>query len=264
MISYDPIVPAYFQRLDRYTFEATDAVEGAWSTDEQHIAPALGLLAHLLERDHQQRHDQPFTLSRISYDILGTLPIDEIDIATRVIRAGRTIELTEGTVVHGGRAAVVARAWFSHDTDTTEISGTALPALPSPDTMPAWTASVLWPGQYVTTVDVRRDETEPGRARFWMRPRIPLLENEPISSTSRLLGLVDIANGITPRVSPESAYFPNLDLTAHLFRAPGSDWIGFDTTVSFGPHGHGLTHSILHDELGPIGTLQQTLTIRLR
>jgi hypothetical protein len=70
--------------------------------------------------------------------------------------------------------------------------------------------------------------------------------------------------GITPRVPPSDAYFPNLDLTAHLFRIPTAEWIGFDTTVSFGPLGHGLTHSVLHDEQGPFGTVQQTLTIRPR
>lgn len=264
MTSYDPTMSAYFRRLDTTRFTATDAVQGAWDTDEQHIAPALGLLTHVLEGSHHERHDPSMTMSRISFDILGSLPIDTIDIVARVIRPGRTIELAEATLQHNGRAAVIARAWLSHDHDTAAIAGTDLPEMPAPDTMPAWSPTHIWPGMFVTTIDVRRDESEPGRARFWMRPRIPLLEDEPISSTARLLGLVDIANGITPRVPPAHAYFPNLDLTAHLFRTPGNDWIGFDTTVSFGPHGHGLTHSILHDEHGPIGTMQQTLTIRPR
>jgi len=87
---------------------------------------------------------------------------------------------------------------------------------------------------------------------------------EDISAVARMLGVVDFANGFTPRVPPHAAYFPNIDLTAHLFRAPESEWTGFDTTVSFGPRGHGLTHSILHDLRGPLGTVQQTLTVRPR
>ncbi|MFN7242916.1 MAG: thioesterase family protein, partial [Dietzia cercidiphylli] len=55
---------------------------------------------------------------------------------------------------------------------------------------------------------------------------------------------------------------PNIDLTAHLFREPRGEWVGFDTRVSFGPGGLGLTSSTLHDESGPIGTLAQTLTVR--
>ena len=58
--------------------------------------------------------------------------------------------------------------------------------------------------------------------------------------------------------------FPNLDTTVHLFTQPRSDWIGYDTTVAFGAHGIGLTHTVLHDEHGPIGTAQQILTVRPR
>ena len=34
------------------------------------------------------------------------------------------------------------------------------------------------------------------------------------------------------------------------------------TTVVFGPTGQGLTSSVLHDESGPVGRAEQTLTIR--
>ncbi|CAN7166821.1 thioesterase family protein [Microbacterium sp. LjRoot45] len=257
-------MPACFRRLDANRFAATDAVQGAWNIDEQHIAPALGLLTHVLELGHRDRHDPALTMTRISFDILGTLPIDTIETSTRVVRAGRTIELAEATLYHADRAAVIARAWFAQDHDTTAIAGTDLAVLPAADTMPTWSSSNIWPGRFVTTVDVRRKEFVPGRAQFWMRPRIPLIEGETISPIARLLGVVDIANGITPRVAPAEAYFPNLDLDVHLFRAPQSAWIGFDTTVSFGPGGHGLTHSLLHDDRGPIGALLQALTVRPR
>jgi hypothetical protein len=56
--------------------------------------------------------------------------------------------------------------------------------------------------------------------------------------------------------------FPNLDLTAHLFEEPHGDWLGFDTSVSFGRNGFGLTSSVIHDEHGPVGTMAQMLTVR--
>ena len=76
--------------------------------------------------------------------------------------------------------------------------------------------------------------------------------------------MLDIANGITPRRPPREVAFPNLDTTVHLFAQPRSDWIGYDTTVTFGADGVGLTHSVLHDSEGPIGTAQQILTVRPR
>ena len=56
--------------------------------------------------------------------------------------------------------------------------------------------------------------------------------------------------------------FPNIDLTAHLFAEPRGGWVGFDTTVSFGAEGLGLTSSVVHDIDGPIGTVAQMLTVR--
>lgn len=76
------------------------------------------------------------------------------------------------------------------------------------------------------------------------------------------MGLVDVANGIAPLVSPKEVAFPNLDLTAHFFREPAGEWLGLQTSVSIGPEGMGLTQTILHDRQGPIGALSQLLTVR--
>lgn len=64
------------------------------------------------------------------------------------------------------------------------------------------------------------------------------------------------------RADPSTVAFPNLDLTAHLFGMPEGEWLGFDTSVSFGQQGLGLTSTVLHDARGPIGTLAQALTVR--
>jgi hypothetical protein len=73
---------------------------------------------------------------------------------------------------------------------------------------------------------------------------------------------VDTANGIAVRRSPREWMFPNVDLTIHLHRQPTGDWVGLDTTVIFGTGGHGLTSTVLHDVLGPVGQASQTLTVR--
>ena len=64
-----------------------------------------------------------------------------------------------------------------------------------------------------------------------------------MSPTAAYLGLVDTANGIVVREDPRTWMFPNVDLTVHLFRAPEAGWVGFDTTVTFGSDGLGLTSS---------------------
>ncbi|WP_223627446.1 thioesterase family protein [Microbacterium sp. EST19A] len=253
---------AYFHRIDTTRFRPTSAVQGAWNTREQHIAPTLGLLTHLLETDHRSRNASPLDLARVSFDILGVLGFDEMESSARVIRSGRTIELLEVTLSQGGRTAVIARGWFLDSSDTAGVEGSSLPPMPPREIPAPWRASGIWPGEFVTTVEIRRHEDQPGRAQSWLRPQLPLLRGESTSSRARLLGVVDITNGITPRNSPDELAFPNVDLTAYLFRAPETEWIGFDTTVSYGPLGHGLTHTVIHDERGPIGTVAQMLTLR--
>jgi hypothetical protein len=120
----------------------------------------------------------------------------------------------------------------------------------------------VWPGGFIASTEVRRDQDEPGRARFWVRTATPLVDGEPVSDVARCAGLLDIANGMTVRAAPEQVAFPNVDLTAHFFEEPRGDWIGFDTSVSFGATGLGLTSSVLHDQHGPVGTVAQTLTVR--
>jgi hypothetical protein len=254
----------YFERVGPSAFLATSCVGGAWTTHEQHIAPALGLLVHAVERDRDDRRQDGLVVGRLSFDILGTIPIDVVDTRVAVIRPGRTVELVEATLSHGGRAAVLARAWLLQPRDTTHLSAPALPPIPPPADVPPWDPTSVWPGGFIASVEVRRRRLDPGRAAFWVRTPVPLVAGEAVSGLASAAGLFDIANGMTVRVDPEEVAFPNLDLTAHLFREPGGDWIGFDTTVSFGPGGVGLTSSVLHDVDGPIGALSQILTIRPR
>ena len=255
---------AYFHRTGPSTFRATDHTGGAWTFGEQHVAPALGLLAHVVEADRDRRRDDGLLVARLSYDILGTLPVDEVTVDARVLRPGRTIELVEATLSHGGRAAVVLRAWLMRPGDTSALRGTALPGIPPPEDLSAWDPSTLWPGGFVATTEIRRGQRAPGRAAFWVRPAVPLLADEPVSPLARAAGLFDLTNGMTVRVDPAEVAFPNIDLTAHLFRQPRGEWLGFDTTVSFGADGIGVTSSSIHDVHGPLGTVAQVLTVRPR
>lgn len=253
---------AYFERTGQSAFRAGEHTTGAWSLDEQHIGPALGLLVHAVELDRDRRRDDALVIGRLSYDILGTIPVGEMDIAVRVVRAGRTIELVEATLSHNGRDTVLLRAWLMVTAPTAALAGTTLTPIPRRADMPAWSPTAVWPGGFIASADAYRQQLEPGRAAYWVRPKVPLIRDEAVSSLARAAGLIDIANGFTVRAAPEEVAFPNIDLTAHFFAHPTGEWIGFDTSVSFGPSGVGLTHSVLHDESGPIGSMSQILTVR--
>ena len=253
---------ACFERTGPSSFRPTGHVSGAWNPEEQHIAPSLGLLLHVLEQDRDSRRDDRLFPARLGYDIWGTVPIAEVTTSVRVLRPGRTVELVEATLAHAGRTAVTLRGWLVRRGDTTTVAGSGLADVPGPDEVPAWDPTSVWPGGFIASAEVRRAQAEPGRAVVWARTDVPLLDGEPVSSLARTAAMLDIVNGMTVRVDPRQVAFPNLDLTAHLIREPCGDWIGFDATVSFGPAGAGVTSSVLHDRNGPLGTVAQVLTVR--
>ena len=251
---------AYYCRVDEVTFEPTLHVQGAWRTDEQHMAPVGGLLAHCMER-HEPRPG--LHLSQISFDILGMIPLQPTTVRVRTLRPGRSIELVEAVATIGGRDRVSARAWRLAEFDTAAIAGHDLDPIPAPEEVPVWAVDELWGGGYISGLEFRStSDWRPGRARTWLRSAIPLVLDEPSTPTAHFLRLADTANGVATRVSPHEWAFPNVDLAIHLHREPVTGWLGLDTHVAIGTTGRGLTSSILHDETGPVGTIQQQLTVR--
>lgn len=253
---------AYFTRLGPSTFRPTGHVSGAWDESTQHIGPALGLLAHAVEYDCAQRRDDPMVISRLSYELLGVVPMDTMEVEVEVIRPGRTIELVEATYSHGDRTGTRLRAWLQQPRDTAEIAGDGFDPMPPPADMEPWDPTTVWPGGFLASAQARRHSAGPGRARYWVHTDVPLLGGEEVSPLARTAGLIDIANGMAIRADPKDVQYPNIDLTAHLVRQPTGEWVGFDTRVTFGPGGLGLTASVLHDEAGPLGTVSQSLTVR--
>lgn len=256
---------SYFTRIDRSRFLPTELTSGAWSTSEQHISPMNGLIAHEVERFCAERGPDGLALSRVGVDILGVLTMDPFDVDVRVVRPGRTIELLEAVVTQNGRIAVTARIWRAIEQDTTAVRGGEAPPQPGPETAKPTDLGGIWPGGYIRSVEARPvGRVEPGRAMTWITTHAELVDGERASDLARIVGLVDTANGLSVRESPDVWLFPNLDLTMHFLREPTGGWLGLDTTVVFGPTGLGVTSSLLHDTAGHVGYAAATLTIRPR
>ena len=250
---------AYFVRTGEQRFRPTGHTGGAWADDEQHVAPTFGIVVHALET----LLPGPLVLSRLTAEILAPPPIAEFDVAVEVVRRGRTIELSEVTLTYGGRVGVRARAWRLLPGDSQPVAGGVPRSIPGPDALEAWDMTSVWPGGFIASLDVRRSpDAEPGRYQAWASTPVPLVAQEPVSDLARWVGLLDTANGISVREDPRRWMFPNVDLTLHLHRQPEGPWVGFDTQVTFGPGGLGVTDSVVHDVLGPVGRVAQSLTVR--
>lgn len=250
----------FYRPLGEGRFQPTEHIQGAWLEHEQHMAPVGGLIANQLET-HERRDD--LQLSKITYEILGQIRAEETTVAVEVARPGRTIELLTATATIGGRPVVRATAWRLAAGDTAAIAGHEFTALPPPTELPTVDMTRRWPGGYIRALEVRATEdSRPGRGRAWIRSDVQLLEEGGSTPTADFIRLVDTANGVAVRESPTEWMFPNTDLSIHLFRQPEPGWVGFDTSVAFGPTGVGLTSSTLHDINGPVGRCEQILTVR--
>ncbi|WP_156761725.1 thioesterase family protein [Microbacterium karelineae] len=255
---------SYFERIGARELQPTPATSGAWNPAEVHIAPFIGLLLHEIERDAADRRgDDALVATRVAYDIYGAFPVAPLRVDTRVVRPGRTIELVEASLSQGDRTVLAARAWLQRAGDTAAIAGSHDARIPGPDTMPV-ASQEAWSGGFVQSIEVRRGEWQPGRGAFWAHSDLALVAGEEESDLAHAARLFDLANGMAPRAAPDEVLFPNIDLTLHVFRRPRRGWVGFDTSVAFGPDGHGLTSAILHDDEGSFGRVSQTLTVRPR
>ncbi|WP_335933570.1 thioesterase family protein [Streptomyces sp. PTD5-9] len=264
---HTPDVPpaGYFERTGERSYRPTPHAGGAWQADEQHFSPLGGLVVHAIDGflADRGRTGTELHLSRISYDILGRIAVDDFEIHVETIRPGRTIELVEATVVIAGRATVRARAWLLATGDTASVAGGDTETLPHPDEADPWPMSSVWPGGFIASLDARTvGPPQPGRSTAWVSTRTPLVAGETASPLASYVGLVDTANGIAVRQPPGKWMFPNVDLTIHLHRLPTGRWAGLDTSVTFGADGVGLTSTVLHDVHGPVGRAQQILTVR--
>ena len=252
----------YYQELGGGRFRSTIHAQGAWNVHEQHMAPASGLMADVLER-HQPREDM--RMARISYEILGLIPGGEFRIDTTTLRPGKTIELVQAELVAAGRTAIRATGWRMLTSDTSEVAALEDAAIPGPDECKPYDGSAVWPGGYIRSLEMRVAEGHrPGAGKVWLRTDHPLTDRADSGDFARLMGLVDTANGIAARVPPgkDSYAFPNLDLQIHMYRKPEGEWLGLDNAVSFGRDGIGLTSTVLHDRQGPFGRAEQILTLR--
>lgn len=142
-------MPSYYQLLGRQEqadgsiiarYMSTIHAQGAWNENEQHMAPATGIISHELQ------HFSPRTdmrIARISLDIFGLIHAGEFKITTRTIRAGRTIELIESVLTAKGKVSITARAWRLQMSDTSAVAGLKTHRSPSRTIDGRWMCSGL-------------------------------------------------------------------------------------------------------------------------
>ncbi|PFG30833.1 thioesterase family protein [Paramicrobacterium agarici] len=252
----------YYRDLGGLTFESTIHAQGAWNEHEQHMAPASGLLTHVIDGEFAK---PGLRISRLSFEIYGIIHAGQFSVRTQVLRPGRTIELVQADMICGDRVAISARAWLLATSDTADISAIEDAPMQPLAAAAEWNGMSPWPGGYIESLEFRTlGEPRPGARQTWLRSQHPLVDIGDVSPLAHLVRLADTANGLSGREHPDRLLYPNVDLQIHVHRLPQGEWLGIDGVQQYGPDGVGLTSSILNDELGPFARTEQILTLRRR
>jgi hypothetical protein len=240
----------------------TELTRGPWDPDSQHAGPPAGLIGRELER---LPAETPRRVGRVTFEILRAVPIAPLRVEARVTRPGRSVELCEATLSDGEGEVVRASAWRirEEEVDLPELS--SRPAPPGPQ---EGEAKDFFPtGQsvgYHTAMEYRFVAgafLEAGPATVWMRMRHPLVPGEEPSPLIRVLVAADTGNGVSAALDYRRYVFINVDLSVHLHRHPGGEWVCLEAITLPEPDGVGISDTALYDERGPIGRAVQTLLV---
>jgi hypothetical protein len=252
---------AFFLPQGDSTYLATEHTQGPWQQGLQHGGPPAALLGREIERTAILA---PAETARVTCEILGPVPVGEVEVRARVARTGRSVELIEAELEAGGRTAVKAAAWRIRTTDVEVPAVVYGEPPPLPEPTPERFEHANWVTGYLDAIEWRFASgffATPGPATAWTRMRHPLLPDEEPSPLQRALIVADSGNGLSSTLDPARFWFINPDLSLYLHRAPVGEWVCVEARTIVQPHGIGYAETVLYDAEGPIGRGNQSLLV---
>jgi Acyl-CoA thioesterase C-terminal domain/Acyl-CoA thioesterase N-terminal domain len=263
------VTEAFFEP-DGEAFVPTELTRGPWDPDAQHAGPPAALLGREIERHSANGEGSPDArVGRVTYEILRSVPLARLTVATEVIRPGRRVELVESRLSDDEGEVMRATAWLLRP-DAVDLP----PGLVSDSAPPGPDAGEPKPffdtGQsvgYHTAMEYRfvaGGFVELGPATVWMRMRHPLVLGEQPTPLQRVLVAADSGNGVSATLDWRRYLFINVDLTVQLHRLPAGEWVCLDAITIPEASGVGLADTALYDERAAIGRATQTLLVAER
>ena len=252
---------SFFVALGDGRYRTTERTSGPWDPRHQHAGPPAALLTGLLERT-APRDDM--VLARVTVEILGAVPITDVEVSTSVERPGRSVELLAGELRADGRAVLRARAWrvLGAPVGTPGPEPVALPETGDPP--PPQLGEAFGYANAVEWRWVRGGWTEQGPAAVWTRVLIPIVEGEEPTPRQRVMAVADSGNGASNVLDWSRYLFINTELTVHFLREPVGEWVLLDARTQLAEGGAGLATSVLSDRSGPVARGAQALLVAPR
>jgi hypothetical protein len=250
---------AFYEPLGDGRFRSTEHTAGPWDVRSQHAGPPAALLGRALEGTDPR---EGTLLARVTFEILGPVPVAEVEVESQVVRPGRTVELLEAQLSAGGRPVMTARAWRLPSTEAPAAGASPAPVRrPDEETPPPHDFGY---GHAVELRFAAGGWFEHGPATAWTRLKVGVVPGEEPSPLQRVLAVADSGNGISAVMSWDEWLFINPELTVHVLRPPAGDWVVLDAATTIATGGAAVARSVLSDEAGPVAYGAQSLLVAPR
>lgn len=256
----------FFSTEDNKWFTPTPHARGPWDEHACHAGPPTGLLARAVERLLPEQR-----LTRLTVNLLRPVPFSGFRIEVSIVRRGRTVSLSEASLIDGNDKTVVTAAGMH----LTAAQAQQFPSYQQSIGTPGDAKTGLFPiagtlhdkpyfnGSGVHVRYPQGHDHTPGPTQAWMKT-VPLLSTEEPSPFQRICPLADCGNAFGRNAEPHEVTFMNTDLTLVLQRDPEGDWLGTQSVSYWEPSGIGLADALLFDADGVVGRAMQTLVLRKR
>ncbi len=255
---------------------ATEWARGPWDPRSLHGGAPSALVAGVLEQTLAAADPDglPLHPSRLTIDLERPVGLQPLTVRTAVVRHGKKVRVAEAEVFDdsGTRLVRASLLGIRRTPEPLDLDDAVHPAVPAPPARPATTSAASIP---VFAVEVEgpmyhRDAVEHrfvrggftmlGPAADWIRLRVPVLDDDPVTPLQRVAAAADFGNGISGAL-PVGWVFINPDLTVTLHRLPVGEWVCLDSATHFGPDGTGSADTELWDEAGRLGRSVQNLLV---
>ncbi len=261
MVQNHLVAQSFYEPAGDDKYLSGDWTRGPWGSDSQHGGPPAALLGRAVE---QTIADDEMQVVRVAFDLFGPVPVAPLELRTEVVRPGKRVRLVTAELHSSGEVIMRATAWCIR-TETVDLP-------PQPEIMPppppdsAHAPEYFRGGEpsYLAAMDIRfvsGDFFEPGPAVTWMRAKIPLLPDEPLSPLGRVLCASDSGSGVSAQLDFSKWLFINPNLDVHVSRLPEGDWVCLDARTVVEQHGVGLAATVIFDEKGHVGRGLQSLLV---
>lgn len=245
--------PAFY-RQEGEAFVPTGLGISPWNGTSQVGMALAGLAGHVL---HKVPTVEPMLTTRISIDILGTVPLEPLVPQIRLLRDGKRMQIVDAEFYSGDKL------WLRSTATRARLAEN--PASNAALTQRYWTEedkyeAIGWFEE--RQIDVDRHRVGPGS--IWVRFTADVVEGEPLSPLATLAMLGDFGNGTAPVMPMDQCTLANLDITVAASRMPEGEWLLIDADSETAGNGLAYSRTRIGDRSGMFATALQSIFINPR